>query len=296
METFRCWTNGYVTHREREALRNGDLTTTKFRSLKKSDMIKGLKALQANGTPIMWKESAVEFKGSSAKIIGNGIVLGIKQIRKLRRTYNVDWRVVGPNVIREKTDTCTIQELVAKLKQKNIPIPERYVKKTLIDLAKAHNIIHTEIICTTGVTKSWVGKPKGMMDIVFERGLMDLDTYCVEDFSKLGSKTALDVIDMATSLQNLLENCDDFINEETLLQSTVRKMGAILDRSPKYHCEIAGEGIEYSWGNAKMRYRHVPFSADKKSSAAQFYSCVRECLSRDYLNIDRVRKNSRRAR
>ena len=74
----------------------------------------------------------------------------------------------------------------------------------------------------------------------------------------------------------------------------MRKMGAILDRSPKYHCEIAGEGIEYSWGNAKMRYRHVPFSG--KKSSEQFYSCVRECLSRDYLDINRVRKNSRRAR
>ncbi len=105
-------------------------------------------------------------------------------------------------------------------------------------------------------------------------------------FSTTGTKTALKVVDMNTSLQNLLAKCSDFIDQETLLQCTVRKLGASLDRSPKYHCEIAGEGIEYSWGNAKMRYRHIPFEA--KKSSEQFYSCVRNCLSRQYLTLDRV--------
>ena len=71
-------------------------------------------------------------------------------------------------------------------------------------------------------------------------------------------------------------------------------MGAVCHRSPKYHCEIAGEGVEYSWGNAKMRYRRIPYS-DKRTAGA-FLKCVRDCLSRDYLNIERIRTNSRRAR
>lgn len=28
--------------------------------------------------------------------------------------------------------------------------------------------------------------------------------------------------------------------------------------TPKYHCKLAGEGIEYSWGGAKRIYRRYP--------------------------------------
>ena len=35
-----------------------------------------------------------------------------------------------------------------------------------------------------------------------------------------------------TCLKDLLSNCTDFIDEETLLQKTVRELGAVLDRSP----------------------------------------------------------------
>ena len=75
---------------------------------------------------------------------------------------------------------------------------------------------------------------------------------------------------------------------------TLRKLGAVCVHSPKYHCEMAGEGIEYSWGNAKMKYRRIKASA--KRSNAQFLAQVRNCSSNEYLNKKRVRNNSRRAR
>jgi hypothetical protein len=50
----------------------------------------------------------------------------------------------------------------------------------------------------------------------------------------------------------------DFAHEETMLQYHVRKMGATVDRTPKAHCEIAGEGIEYYWGRGKSKYRGLP--------------------------------------
>ena len=48
-------------------------------------------------------------------------------------------------------------------------------------------------------------------------------------------------------------NCIDFEEENTLMQSKVlemcdRESQFFLDRSPKCHCELAGEGIEYTWG------------------------------------------------
>ena len=48
-----------------------------------------------------------------------------------------------------------------------------------------------------------------------------------------------------------------------MLQMNIRKMGAICFHSPKYHCEIAGEGIEYSWVNSKYKYRRIK-ALDKK--------------------------------
>ena len=49
-----------------------------------------------------------------------------------------------------------------------------------------------------------------------------------------------------------MTNCLDFEEEETLLQSMGRGMGVLVDRTPKCHCEMAGEGIEYSCGCQKQ--------------------------------------------
>ena len=103
----------------------------------------------------------------------------------------------------------------------------------------------------TNLTPSWVWKPKGMFHVAYERGLLDLETYCVEDFTEKGLPDHED----ETSLVVLLSKCSDFMNEEILLTKMVRKMGAKLARSPKYHCKLAGKGIKYTWGNAKMCYR-----------------------------------------
>ena len=96
------------------------------------------------------------------------------------------------------------------------------------------------------------------------------------------------------SLEMLFLSCTAFIEEESLLQMNVQKMGAISFPSPKYHCEIAGEGIEYSWGNSKCKYQQIK-ALDKKYKK-DFLVCVKECLSRDFLDSKRVWKNSIRAR
>ena len=49
--------------------------------------------------------------------------------------------------------------------------------------------------------------------------------------------------------------------------------------TPKFHCELAGEGIEYSWGASKRLYRKQPIS--KKISIANFLSLVKQCI--DYI-------------
>jgi hypothetical protein len=44
-----------------------------------------------------------------------------------------------------------------------------------------------------------------------------------------------------------------------------------MDRTPKCHCELAGEGIEYAWGCAKNHYRRQPLK-DKRARQGQLPS------------------------
>ena len=92
-----------------------------------------------------------------------------------------------------------------------------------------------------------------------------------------------------------MENQPDFIEEETLLQYHGRLLGAIVDRTPKCHPEMAGEGIKYSWGCAKGFYRREKRS--NKKTKEKFRNTVRKSLDREQvLTIERQRRFSKRAR
>jgi hypothetical protein len=88
---------------------------------------------------------------------------------------------------------------------------------------------------------------------------------------------------METSLKYLMSNCSDFEEEESLLQSMGRQMGAIVDRTPK--C---------SWACSKNEYRRKPLSEKRKKET--FRDTVRACLSQDVLTTERIRAFSKRAR
>ena len=57
------------------------------------------------------------------------------------------------------------------------------------------------------------------------------------------------------SLRWVLSECWDFAHEKTGLQELVEQRGHILRMCVKGHPEIAGKGIEYSWGRLKQKYR-----------------------------------------
>jgi hypothetical protein len=65
----------------------------------------------------------------------------------------------------------------------------------------------------------------------------------LETYTLNGKQDAFGFVQKDFSLKLLKGNC----LEEILLQS----MGVLVDRTPKCHCELAGEGIEYSWSCAK---------------------------------------------
>ena len=116
-----------------------------------------------------------------------------------------------------------------------------------------------------------------------------------EDDTIGGKKDALGNIDPETSLKRLMSLLTDFIQEETLLQYHGRLLGVKVERTPKCHPEIAGEGIEYDWGCAKGVYRRLPIS--EKRSKKKFGESVQKAMdSTEVLTIERRRLFSKRAR
>ena len=58
--------------------------------------------------------------------------------------------------------------------------------------------------------------------------------------------------------------------------------------TPKYHCELAGEGIEYAWGFIKSRYRCIlPLS--QKKYLDQFRASLTCVLSLCNVSKERIR-------
>ncbi|KAI2503816.1 hypothetical protein MHU86_10621 [Fragilaria crotonensis] len=92
-----------------------------------------------------------------------------------------------------------------------------------------------------------------------------------------------------------MSECIDFKNEETALQHLGTQLGVSVELTPKFHAELAGEGVEYSWAQAKSFYRRVPVS--RKRGRENFKELVRECTCPvNVLSRVRIEKFAARAR
>ena len=123
-------------------------------------------------------------------------------------------------------------------------------------------------------TTGWYNSPKGLLQVLYERGLIDIDN--LSNYSKKGKKNQLgedgEVLDQYKQyvLIDLMKNCEDFRNQKNAMEELCEKLSAIGEpsikilTSPKYHCEIAGEGIELNWGFMKKVYRNIPLDEKKK--------------------------------
>ena len=88
-------------------------------------------------------------------------------------------------------------------------------------------------------------------------------------------------------------NCADFKEEKSVLlqelsnKSIDNHQKIELLVSPKYHCELAGEGVEYAWGMMKRYFRSL--SLDKKNTKGKFKKVVREtvvgCVSKKNMEL-----------
>ena len=134
-------------------------------------------------------------------------------------------------------------------------------KKQLQQMCTQRNLPLT--VTENKIIEGWHMKPKGAFQILFERGWLDpinIHHYTAEGRKDADSNPiqATDPTGCNWSINELMTRQSDFINELTLLQYHGQKLGVVVDRSPKCHPEIAGEGIEYLWGLSKFWYRRTP--------------------------------------
>ena len=181
----------------------------------------------------------------------------------------------------------TKPSLVAKLKADGVLNPSG-TKKELQEQCHKRGISTT--VEESDITEGWIGKPKGAFQVLYERGWVDPNN--IKRYTAKGVKVG-DKVEY--SIQNLMKQQKDFMEEVTLLQYHATKLGVSLDRTPKCHPEIAGEGIEYAWAIGKLFYRRAPIK-DKRSKRS-FWELVRKATDpKGELNIHRIRLCSKKAR
>ena len=103
-----------------------------------------------------------------------------------------------------------------------------------------------------------LGAPKGIKQILYERGLWKDGMHMPYDAATRKSKLEKGIIiDESLDAQAVLLALPDFQQERTLLDAELDKTGDVVLYSPKCHPELAGVGVEYYFGYAKMRFRRV---------------------------------------
>lgn len=124
-----------------------------------------------------------------------------------------------------------------------------------------------------------VGKPKGLRQALWERGLL------------VSSKMTKTNQSPELNMETVMAGCADFKAQKSQLQLEIESRGHLFDMSPKYGCEIAGVGIEYSWGRSKLHFRkHCTF----KNS--DLMPRVKASLSEEVIPLSLVRKYARKTR
>ena len=105
--------------------------------------------------------------------------------------------------------------------------------------------------------RGYVGQSKGILQCLHERGLYKngmsgkLPQQKINERIMRGEPLPDDSLDAAA----VIDGCQDFMNETTILEEIFIEKGHILVSSVKCHPEMAGCGIEYSWGKLKLKFR-----------------------------------------
>ena len=174
-------------------------------------------------------------------------------------------------------------------------------REELEQKAKKYNIKLTNEVEL--VEEGWLGKPKGLLQVLWERGWVDVKR--LSEYSLRGQKHQMDAEGKIKEeyssflLRTLMMNCADFKEEKSAMEvllddlssKSLNNQKINLLVSPKYHCELAGEGVEYCWGLSKKYFRNE--ALEKKNTKRKFEQVVRKAI--EYVRKDHVEKSLQNA-
>ena len=180
-------------------------------------------------------------------------------------------------------------ELELDLRGRGISRKEKN-KRELVEICEQHQITITKNV--EKIKEGWEGKPKGLLQVLWERGLIDGTN--LKDYPLTRKKDDFGAVNSRTGLRHIMGMCFDFLNEEGMLEHIAKNLGVTVLLTPKCHAELAGEGVEYVWACAKGAYRNM--SLQQKKGKDNFKASVCFCLSEEVVTKVRVRKFARRAR
>ena len=171
----------------------------------------------------------------------------IRQLRNLCTIYGLDTDKSVPIVhARNRTDLeLDLRGLGVSTKGKN--------KRELAELCAHHQSAVSNV---EKIKEGWVGKPKGLLQVLWERGLIDTGIN-LKDYSLTGKKDALGTVNNNTNLRHLMGMCSDFLNEEGMVQHIAKNLGVTVLLTPKCHAE------RYLWACAKGAYRNMSLQEKK---------------------------------
>jgi hypothetical protein len=181
-------------------------------------------------------------------------------------------------------------ELILELHGKGVKTKGKN-KSELVALCLNHNI-QTNRGDVPKIKEGWVGKAKGLLQVLWERGF--IDTNKLSSYTLTGRKNELGNVDVSFSLKHIMAMCPDFLHEEGMMEHIGASLGVEVMLTPKCHAEIAGEGVEYMWACSKGAYRNLTLK--EKRGKENFMAGVRHCLSSQVISVKRIRKFAKRAR
>ena len=153
--------------------------------------------------------------------------------------------------------------------------------KILRKRCQTHNLpIAKEV--TSGLEKRWMDAQKGLKQICIERGLVSLEKTLVDKYySKDGKKVGGEV-----------GQCKDTREEQSRLKKIADSYGYEVWFTPKYHCEFAGEGIEYMRGYKKLIYCRIPKKDMNKKD--NFIASLKMIVNRNLFQHWRISRRAQR--
>jgi hypothetical protein len=177
-------------------------------------------------------------------------------------------------------------ELMKELVNSGFQPRRGYNKKELDDIVQSRGVPLQRQVNI--VEEGWVGKQKGALQVAYERGFIDttlpLSSYSLDGKDSWKDENG-DILESYRPfcLCQFLSECPNFKNEKSALQYLVEAYNSSSASfevlfSPKYHCEIAGEGIEYSWAFTKQVFQSIPYK--KKKTSDLFRKSVRESVEK----------------